>query len=167
MGSRGPTPKTKAANALAGNPGKRSNAAKSPDPAKITNLRPPAFLPREAKKEWKRVVMELARLDLISDLDVMALAAYCNAFATWVSAMKNIREHGTLVRSPNGYAMPSPYIKIQRDAQDEMLKWLREFGMTPAARTRVLSDDSDSDDDPFSVLAKRAAENRSRGGDVA
>ena len=164
MGERGPRPKPKAANDLAGNPGKRSTSAQSPDAAPITNLKPPTFLPREAKKEWKRVVMELARLNLISDLDVMALAAYCNSFATWIDAMKQIREHGTLVKSPNGYPMPSPYDKIQRDAQDEMMKWLREFGMTPAARTRVVGEDSNHDeDDPFAALAKRAAENRSGG----
>lgn len=159
MGQRGPRPKTQAANALAGNPGKRSASAQSPAATPVKNLRAPSFLSREAKKEWKRVVMELARLDLVSDLDVMALAAYCNAFSTWIDAMKQIREHGTLVRSPNGYPMPSPYVKIQRDAQDEMMKWLREFGMTPAARTRVVGDGGESDeDDPFAALAKRKKE---------
>ena len=110
MGSRGPTPNTKAANDLAGNPGKRSITSQSPDAAPITSLKAPMFLSREAKKEWKRVVMELARLNLISDLDVMALAAYCNSFATWIDAMKQIREDGTVVRAPHGYPMPSPAV---------------------------------------------------------
>ena len=164
MGRRGPTPKTQAANALAGNPGKRSTDSQAPDAAPITNLKPPSFLRSEAKKEWRRVVMELARLNLISDLDVMALAAYCNSYATWMDAIKKIKETGMLVRSPNGYAMPSPYVKIERDAQEQMMKWLREFGMTPSSRVRVGGDGgADEEDDPFAALAKRAAENRSGG----
>lgn len=156
MGKRGPAAKPSAIRALEGNPGKRTPSANEPKPDNLTNLKPPSFLPPSAKREWKRVVMQLANLGLISDLDVMALAAYCNAYATWLEAIKKVKETGMLVRSPNGYAMPSPYIKIQRDAQAEMLSWLKEFGMTPAARVRVEGGDSSEDEgDPFLSLVNR------------
>lgn len=159
MGKRGPAPKPAAIKALEGNPGKRPSNPNEPQPAALVNLKPPSFLPASAKREWKRVVMQLASLGLISDLDVMALAAYCNAYATWLDAIKKIKETGMLVRSPNGYPMPSPYVKIQRDAQAEMMGWLKEFGMTPAARARVSSDGAETEADPFEALA-----NRKRGG---
>ena len=167
MGKCGPKPKPDALRALEGNRGKRGKSEQAaPVPAgSLTNLKPPTFLPALAKKEWRRVVMELARLDLISDLDVMALAAYCNSYATWLDAIKQIKETGMLVRSPNGYPMPSPYVKIERDSQEQMMKWLREFGMTPSARTRVEgSGGKEEPDDPFAALAKRAADNRAGGG---
>ena len=167
MGQRGPRPKPAPLKALAGNPGKRSTKTNSVDPGVLTDIKPPSFLPRVAKQEWKRVVMKLTQLNLISDLDVMALAAYCNAYATWLTAIKKIEKDkdGILVTSPNGYPMPSPYVKIQRDAQAEMMNWLREFGMTPAARTRFSSDGGgDDDEDPFVALLKRAAQNRSSAG---
>lgn len=165
MGKRGPRPKPDAIRALEGDPGKRGKGGNSPPPAAaVTNLKPPTFLPSAAKKEWKRVIMELARLNLISDLDVMALAAYCNAYATWLDAIKKIKETGMLVRSPNGYPMPSPYVKIERDSQEQMMKWLREFGMTPSSRARVGGDGgADEEEDPFAALASRAASNRAGG----
>lgn len=163
MGKRGPVGKPSAIKALEGNPGKRAANPNEPKPENLTNLKPPSFLPSAAKREWKRVVMQLAGLGLISDLDVMALAAYCNAYSTWLDAIKKIKETGMLVRSPNGYPMPSPYVKIQRDAQAEMMGWLKEFGMTPAARTRVSGGSEEEEDDPFAALAKRAASNRSGG----
>ena len=155
MGERGPRPKPKAMNDLAGNPGKRSGGATAPEPKVLTNLKPPKFLPLEAKHEWKRVVMHLAALDLISDLDVMALAAYCNSYATWFVSGKKIKETGLLIKTPNGYYQVSPYVKIQRDAQDEMLKLLKEFGMTPAARARVGGSPEGDEDDEFDLLMKR------------
>lgn len=161
MGKRGPVGKPSAIKALEGNPGKRPLNKNEPVPDNLKNLKPPPFLPAAAKREWKRIIMQLSGLGLISDLDVMGLAAYCNAYATWLEAIKKIKETGMLVRSPNGYAMPSPYLKIQRDAQSEMMSWLKEFGMTPAARARVSGDGSgEEEDDPFMALAKRARESR-------
>lgn len=155
MGDRGPSKKPAAIRALEGNPGKRGGNTSEPKPAPLVNLKPPSFLPAAAKREWKRVVMQLARLGLISDLDVMALAAYCNAYSTWLDAIKKIKETGMLVRSPNGFAMPSPYVKIQKDAQAEMMGWLKEFGMTPAARARVNGEGDEVEEDPFMKLVNR------------
>ena len=161
MAKPGPSPKPAAIKALEGNPGKRPAAQDAPNPAVLTNLKAPSFLPPAAKREWKRVVMELARLNLISDLDVMALAAYCNTYSTWLHAIGEIKKNGMVVKTPNGFFQTSQFVKIERDAQEQMLKWLKEFGMTPAARTRVGTDSGeDEDDDPFEALAKRAGQNK-------
>lgn len=169
MGERGPDPKPGSLKALQGNPGKRGGSASGGiSPGIASNLKPPSFLPAGAKREWKRIVMQLAGLDLLSDLDVMALAAYCNAFATWENATKAIKADGMTVESPNGYLMPSPHVKIQRDASIEMRAWLREFGMTPAARAKVGGDDGEAkEDDPFAALVARAMKANQRGGSSA
>jgi len=154
MGKRGPAPKPSALKRLEGNPGKRKLPENEPMPAQLSNLKPPSFLLPLAKKEWKRIVPTLNDLGLLSDLDVSGLAAYCNAYATWVDALGQIKAKGAIIPAPNGYPMPSPYIKISRDAQGEMMSWLKEFGMTPSARSRVTVDPGEEEEDPLDNLIK-------------
>lgn len=98
---------------------------------------PPDYLTLEGIAEWKRVGKLLKKSGLIDNLDATALAAYCVAYCRWVEAEDQIRKHGMLVKAPNGYPMPSPYLPIANKAQDQMVNLLGEFGMTPAARTRL------------------------------
>jgi len=159
MGKPGPTPKPTALKVLEGNPGKRPLPKNEPQPGDVTRIKPPSYLPPLAKKEWKVILPQLQALGLISDLDIYGLAAYCNAYATWVDALGEIKKHGSLVMSPNGYPMPSPWIKISRDALAEMMQWLKEFGMTPAARSRVSVEAGDDEPDDLEKLFREAAGN--------
>lgn len=154
MGERGPAPKPTALKNLEGNPGKRSLPKDEPKPPPLSQVKPPSFLFPGAKREWKRIVPILDGLGLLSDLDVSALAGYCTAYDTWVTALGQIKKSGMLIQTPNGYFQPSPYIKISRDAQDEMMRWLKEFGMTPAARSRVSAPEQADEDDPLDNLIK-------------
>ena len=154
MSKPGPVPKPSALKRLEGNPGKRPLPDNEPVTVPLSSLKPPSFLPPLAKREWKRIVPQLNAMGLLSDLDISALAAYCVAYSTWVDALAQIKKTGALVRSPNGFPMPSPYIKISRDAQDEMMKWLKEFGMTPAARSRVAVPAAEAEDDPLDNIIR-------------
>lgn len=49
--------------------------------------RPPTWLiDNVAKKEWRRIVKELEKINLIGNLDRNNLGGYCNAFANYVKA---------------------------------------------------------------------------------
>jgi P27 family predicted phage terminase small subunit len=112
---------------LRGNPGKRRLNDAEPRPASRIPACP-ACLGEEARKEWKRLARELAELGLLTGLDRGMLAAYCQAHALWVEAVSSIERYGTMVKSPNGYPMQSPYVMVRIGA---------EFGMTPSSRTRI------------------------------
>ena len=51
-------------------------------------------------------------LGLLTGLDRGMLAAYCQAHALWVEAVSSIERYGTMVKSPNGYPMQSPYVAV-------------------------------------------------------
>jgi P27 family predicted phage terminase small subunit len=121
---------------LRGNPGKRrlNNAEPRPAPRVPTC---PACLNGEARKEWKRLVAELADLGLLTRLDRGLLAAYCQAHALWVEAVCSIQRYGTMVKSPNGFAMQSPYVAVANKQVEIMVRIAAEFGMTPSSRTRI------------------------------
>jgi P27 family predicted phage terminase small subunit len=50
----------------------------------------PLELGEVARREWYRLVCELATLRMITNLDRAALAAYCGAYALWAEATEAI-----------------------------------------------------------------------------
>lgn len=101
-------------------------------------IEPPHELSDEARKHWDLVVRELKSAGLITNLDVVALTMYCEAYATWRHASKQIQKYGTVVKAEkSGFPMQSPYLAIANRAFDQMKGMLTEFGMTPSSRTRV------------------------------
>ena len=98
----------------------------------------PSHLSKEAKKEWKYITDELEQLGLISKIDRTALAAYCQVYGRWVKAEELLKNEDFIDVSPKGYPMQNPLITIANRAMELAHKFLVEFGMTPAARSRII-----------------------------
>lgn len=142
----GPAPKPTSLKLLAGNPGKRPlNAAEpKPDPA-IPDC--PDHLTPEARAEWDRIVPELEALGLLTRIDRAALAAYCTAYGRWVEAERMVKEHGLTVETPNGYPVKSPWLSTADKALDQLRKFIQEFGLSPASRSKVAATPKSTNDD--------------------
>ena len=106
---------------------------------------PPPHLSDDAKVEWGRVASMLYALRLLSDVDIAALAAYCQAWATWKRATAALERmaaqdpvtEGLLVKTKNGNAIQNPLLGIANKAAADMVRYAAEFGMTPSARARI------------------------------
>jgi len=96
---------------------------------------------RAAKTEWKRMVHILYDAGLMTDVDRAALAAYCQAYGRWVKAEQQVTKHGMTTFTAHGTLTVSPYVRIARQAMDDMRKLTIEFGMTPSSRSRVTAVD--------------------------
>ena len=131
----GRRPKPSAIKALAGNPGKRRANPDEPKPDGIPSC--PDHLDDAAKAEWNRISSELAGLGLLTSVDRAALAAYCSSWSRWLTAEEHIRKHGLVLKAPSGYPIQSPYLSIANTALDQLRKFLIEFGLTPASRSKV------------------------------
>src|SRR3979409_359558 len=108
---RGRRPKPTRLKTLAGNPGKRPLNEDEPRPeAAIPDC--PAELRPMARKEWERLIVELCALRLLTHLDRAALAAYCGAYALWAEATEAIQKYGSLIKSPTGFPIQSPYLAL-------------------------------------------------------
>jgi P27 family predicted phage terminase small subunit len=97
----------------------------------------PDELSPAAKKEWERIAPELAALGLLAGIDRSALALYAEAYARWLDAIQALQKYGTVVKSPNGFPIQSPYVALANKAGEQVRLLLAEFGMTPASRSRV------------------------------
>jgi len=121
---------------LTGNPGKRPLNEHEPQPEPRIPDCPPQLGPI-AREEWDRLVGELASLRMVTALDRSALAAYCNAYGLWAEATEAIQKYGTMVKSPTGYPIQSPYVSIANRQAEIMMRIASEFGFTPASRSRI------------------------------
>ena len=153
---------------LEGNPGKRSLNQYEPQP-KVEQPSCPAFLCYEARVEWKRIVPKLIMLGLISRIDRAALAAYCQAYGRWAKAekalkaiedkFKNINAGGGLCyQTPKGYWVMQPLVGVANKSLEQMHKFLIEFGMTPASRSRI-SVNAPGSEDPLDKLLSTSRKN--------
>ncbi|HEY2837764.1 MAG TPA: phage terminase small subunit P27 family [Pirellulales bacterium] len=133
---RGRKPKPTSVKLLAGNPGHRPlNDSEPVAPEGIPEC--PEFLDDEARAEWMRTCAALKQMDLLSTADRSTLAAFCVAYSRWVAAEKATQKYGTVVKSPNGFPMKSPYLCIAESALEQMRKLATEFGLTPSSRSRI------------------------------
>jgi P27 family predicted phage terminase small subunit len=91
-----------------------------------------------ALKEWKRVTKVLHEVGLLGKIDGVTLANYCILYSQWLDATARLRKQGLfVVVGKKGYVLPSNELAVWMKIQDKMLVYLREFGMTPSARSRI------------------------------
>jgi P27 family predicted phage terminase small subunit len=121
---------------LTGNPGKRPMNKYEPKP-ELTIPECPNELGPVVRREWDRLASELDKLKILNALDRAALAAYCGAHTLWAEATEAIQKFGTMVKSPSGYPIQSPYVSIANRQAEIMMRIASEFGFTPASRSRI------------------------------
>lgn len=140
MGARGPAPKPTVVKILQGNPGKRALPKGEPVPAAGKMPAAPRWMSLEAKREWRRIAPRLHKVGLLTEVDGLSLAMLCEAFAQYVEAKVVVEREGMLAMSDKGNTYQHPAVSLMTGARSEMLKWAREFGMTPSARSRISLD---------------------------
>lgn len=101
----------------------------------------PSWLCAEAKAEWRRVIPGLHRLDLLKPEDRAILAAYCETWANWIIAVKDVRSRGqvlcrTTERGESIYAS-NPAVTNMRTLGRELRAFAAQFGLTPASEAAL------------------------------
>jgi P27 family predicted phage terminase small subunit len=159
----GRRPKPTAQKIIEGNPGKRKLNDKEPQPAAGEPAMPDG-LGAVAQVEWKAIVPELLRIKVLSKLDGKALGGYCAAYERWLLAEKDVAKYGITIEEPvidsaTGFQRKlrgryvvrlkrNPAITTSNDAMKMMKSFLVEFGMTPASRSRLKTEDGEKAQDP-------------------
>ena len=119
--------------------------------AVLTVPKPPAYLSRDAKTEWKRVAHILTHeRKVLTEADLAALENYVIAVATMREAHRELQTSGLIINGKR-----NPVSTILKDSQMLSLRAASELGLTPAARSRAtimhVSEDN-GDDNPLAVV---------------
>lgn len=105
-----------------------------------SKLTPPRELSKAAKKEWRRVVKLYRQLDaeVINDLDVNLLAAYCENVAIFKEAETRYQEEPLAKWSAEDQKwVESPYLKIMDGAAKNIMKAAEQLCLSPVGRARM------------------------------
>jgi len=96
-------------------------------------------LGEEARREWRRIAPLLHRAGLLAEVDGTALGMLCEALAMYHEAKRvlAVGGEGLIVVSDKGNTYQHPAVGLMNSARADVLRWAREFGMTPAARSRI------------------------------
>lgn len=104
----------------------------------------PDWLSADASAEWDRVVADLLPLRLVSRLDMMALATYCEAVADWqrfrrLIAEKNAEAEGAgdVQTFATGAKQISVWRQLANDAEKRANAAGALFGFSPMARRNL------------------------------
>lgn len=119
-------------------------------------VKPPTWLNKVAKKEFKRLAEELMKLKLLTNVDVHALAAYCDAYSDYVECTKIIEEEGLMVEYTNKAAetnkVPHPLLTKKKQLHEQMRSLAIEFGLTPSARAKLAIPKQKKERDAFGEM---------------
>lgn len=154
MGKRGPTKKPTNLKILQGNPGKRKLNENEPkfEIDEEALLKPPPFLGTYGKKEWKRIAPLILKNKLLTNADINTLAAYCQSYNRWVEAEKEVRIRGFTTETDKGNIIQRPEVGIANKAMENMVKFAKEFGLTPSSRVDLHAGNTEDVTDPFMEL---------------
>ncbi len=119
----------------------------------------PSWLSPSAKLEYKRLARELVASGIATRLDAVVVATHADAVSRLMEATSALASSGPLMRGRDGLPVPSPWVKLARDARVEVLRTAAELGLTPASRGRVkMAGDGDSSQTVIGLMmANRAA----------
>ena len=126
--------------------GNRGHRAIPNTPKAKPHRRPaPTWMSHRAKREWHRISRALYKLGLLTDVDTKALEAYCVCYSKWRTATEKCKIG--VLQTSSGYGYANPLIAVELKYAKEMRAWMVEFGLTPAARTRITIEEPDEDDE--------------------
>lgn len=157
MGTRGPVPAPDNVRVLKGMKPLKDSAGRRVRRVVLAPKAPamPKGLGRLAAEEWRRVVKELARAGVLSEVDRGVMTAYVTAWQHMMEAEALLRKEGVTQQSREKVKVRNPAWQVYREANRTMLAAAGQLFITPVARLRIpvapgsVGIGDDGDDDAF------------------
>lgn len=150
MGRRGRVPEPTALKVARGSVHAERNKREPKPPRKTPRC--PRWLDARAKKMWNALVKLLDEMKVLTIADGHALARYCQTWVQWRKYDEFVMAHGAVytVKDQNGnikMVRTFPQALLAERLNLQLLRYEQEFGLTPAARTRIYADLENMDSD--------------------
>jgi len=158
MGKRGPHPKPTETSKRDGT--YRSDRRRGEIAPKPGSVLPPKWLSKKAKAHWSVLSVWLKENGLLTVLDKAALGLLCDAFSHYLELRNDVEQHGWIETTDKGTVYQAPRVGAMNKARSDVIKLLREFGMTPSSRAGLAIANTEVAKDPMAELMERMAERR-------
>jgi len=142
MGARGPSPTPSRQLGLRGS-WRAGTRPGEPMPEPQAPPRPAALSPGAAVV-WDEVVPRLDAAGMIALVDGRTFARYCELFQVWDELLAFLRKsgHAHPIKNTRGEVVgvrPYPQLRLALQVSEHLLRMETHFGMTPAARARLIA----------------------------
>ena len=111
----------------------------------------PRWMNKSERAVWRKLVPELERTGVIARIDVESMGRFCTLTVWWHEVREFLVKHGrtypvkavkvnTATRETREYILgfkAFPQVKMALEYAQELRRLEAEFGLTPAARTRL------------------------------
>ncbi|WP_193146548.1 phage terminase small subunit P27 family [Serratia marcescens] len=147
----GRRPKPSHLKVVTGNPGKRKLNDKEPQPAREIPS-PPSHLTDWGKTAWGKMTVLLDGMGVLTIADTFALERLCDIYADILQLRNTIADEGRTytVQTEGGFLIKAnPAVAMLADADRRFKSYLVEFGLTPAARSKVKVNGGKEEEDPL------------------
>jgi P27 family predicted phage terminase small subunit len=108
---------------------------------KRDDLNPPEWLDEEGKKLFRYIVDQYEASEMLTNLDVLALATYCDLHSRRLQLLKEVREKGTTLKNKNSRGGVTYIQNPALTALNSTIKLLQtyeaRFGFTIFDRTKI------------------------------
>lgn len=141
MGRRGP-PRTPTSQLKARGSSLVGRNPNEPTPSKGKPRCPAWIEDDEVSKAWHRIADLCDDMGVMTRVDGDALGRYCVMWKMWRDALAFVRENGMSYVTKDKDGKPAgarawPQVKIANQLATQLLRLEQEFGLTPAARSRI------------------------------
>ena len=138
MAKRGPKPKPTALRILEGNPGRRPLNTNEPQPPGGMPD-PPEHIQGRALDMWHTLAPQLAACGMVTAVDAHALELLVDCYAKYCEMTAEASRTGPVLMDPDNPLKfkISPYWSQAQVLAQRLYVLLREFGMTPSARSTM------------------------------
>ena len=115
----------------------------------------PGWLNGRPRKEWQRIAKLTDEMGILAMSDGNALARYCLLWHRWLEAEEHLALYGATypiysktLKDKEGKPLATgfqlfPQVKVAATLAQLLARLENEFGLTPAARTRVISEEAE------------------------
>lgn len=99
-----------------------------------------------AKKEWRRIIKELNKIDIVGNLDYANLAGYCNAYANYIKVTEKLKDQDYCIERETRsgtITVKNPLVDIQKTYASEMRRFAALCGLTIDSRLKAAVNKTD------------------------
>jgi len=90
--------------------------------------KPPTFLNRYGKQQWKKVLVELVTAGLLAEIDLGTLEAYCSCYGDWRLAQAELKKHGLTMEYTNKQGHTNTIKRPEVDIVQKNLVLMKQYG---------------------------------------
>lgn len=106
-----------------------------------------------ASKEWERLAPMLARIKVLTPLDIQLFEMYCKSYSRYRTAEAEMDKLKTVYfKTKSDYIQQLPQYSVSTTSSKICREIMAEFGMTPSSRARMELPNEVSDNDKMEDL---------------